>query len=194
LPLIGGIAWFELVDHLFDVLSVRFVDDFGVAHLAVMFAVNLGQNVASVRSAALDRSVFLHFETLDSAFDALHFRHACGLLSQYFPIEIVLPHRLNTRIIDEVILFIIKTDFAGLAKANSRKSNAEYGKITTPSGESAIRGGAPSESIFELTTASPVNRFTHSLPLLALSMIWVFSRCGNIRDAYYTEIGLKPVL
>jgi hypothetical protein len=48
-----------------------------------------------------------------------------------------------------------------------------------PNHRECDKGQSASESIFELTTASPANRFTHNLPLLALSMIWVFSWCGN---------------
>jgi len=63
------------------------------------------------------------------------------------------------------------------------------GKSTAPFGE-CDKGQSASESIFELTTASPANRFTHSLPLFALSMVWVFGWRGNDTKEFGVE---KPI-
>ena len=76
-------------DHLFDVLGIGLVDIFGAAHLAMVLAVDFGQDVASKRGTAFDLAAFFDLEALDSAFDTFHFRHRRVLLSQNVPIEIV---------------------------------------------------------------------------------------------------------
>lgn len=69
----------KLANHLFNVLSINFVNMLRTSHTSVVTTVNLSKNVRSVCSSSFDFAAFFNFKTLNCAFYTFHFWHMLSL-------------------------------------------------------------------------------------------------------------------